>query len=57
VLTKESINQFIIKAEYAVRGAIAIRGEELRQELKMPNCKLDFTEITPLNIGNPQACG
>ncbi|KAI8910128.1 pyridoxal phosphate-dependent transferase [Gorgonomyces haynaldii] len=52
VMSLETINQQVVKFEYAVRGRIAIRAEELRNQLQ--NQKLPFGQITNCNIGNPQ---
>ncbi|KAJ2470980.1 glycerol-3-phosphate O-acyltransferase 2, partial [Coemansia sp. RSA 2322] len=40
--------------EYAVRGAIPIRAEKLKEQLKTNPGSLPFKQITPCNIGNPQ---
>jgi alanine transaminase len=57
VLKMDSIRKSIINAEYAVRGAIAIRGEDIKAELESGSHSHNFKEIIPLNIGNPQAVG
>ncbi|KAJ2716543.1 alanine transaminase [Coemansia sp. D1744] len=54
VLTLETMNPNVRKMEYAVRGAIPIRAEELRDQLKKEPGSLPFSKITPCNIGNPQ---
>ncbi|KAJ2383898.1 alanine transaminase [Coemansia sp. RSA 2611] len=54
VLTLESMNPNVRTMEYAVRGAIPIRAEELREQLKKQPGSLPFSKITPCNIGNPQ---
>ncbi|KAJ2814317.1 alanine transaminase [Coemansia erecta] len=54
VLTMESMNPNVRTMEYAVRGAIPIRAEELREQLKKEPKSLPFSKITPCNIGNPQ---
>lgn len=43
----------MIKAEYAVRGAIPLRAEELRVKLEKGET-LPFKEVVSCNIGNPQ---
>lgn len=53
-LTVESINPKVIKCEYAVRGAIAIRAQVLQQQLIADPGSLPFDEIVQCNIGNPQ---
>ncbi|KAJ2389896.1 alanine transaminase [Coemansia sp. RSA 2603] len=54
VLTLDTMNQHIRKMEYAVRGAIPIRADELREQLKTSPGSLPFKQITACNIGNPQ---
>jgi len=56
VLTAASINKSVLEAQYAVRGAIPLRAEELREELehKGKDAGLPFDEIVSCNIGNPQ---
>jgi alanine transaminase len=56
VLTKDTINPAVLKAEYAVRGEIAIRAEELRDQCATEEGrkKLGFNEVISCNIGNPQ---
>lgn len=54
-VTLENMNRHVRKAEYAVRGRLAIRAEELRKDLRSGNANLPFSEIINANIGNPQA--
>ncbi|GAA5921031.1 hypothetical protein JCM3775_004060 [Rhodotorula graminis] len=56
VLTPATINKSVLEAQYAVRGAIPLRAEELREELdsKGKDAGLPFDEIVSCNIGNPQ---
>ncbi|KAJ2080030.1 alanine transaminase [Coemansia sp. RSA 988] len=54
VLTLDTMNPNIRIMEYAVRGAIPIRAEELVAQLKAQPGSLPFTKVTPCNIGNPQ---
>ncbi|KAJ1666534.1 alanine transaminase [Coemansia sp. RSA 1813] len=54
VLTLESMNPNIRTMEYAVRGAIPIRADELHEQLETQPGSLPFKQITPCNIGNPQ---
>ncbi|KAK7204139.1 pyridoxal phosphate-dependent transferase [Myxozyma melibiosi] len=54
-ITLETMNQHLRKADYAVRGRLAIRAEELREKLKEQNHNLPFVEVVNANIGNPQA--
>jgi hypothetical protein len=67
VLNKETINQNLVRAQYAVRGELAIRAEELRlvsqtllfmvKELKRNPNSLPFDKVVFCNIGNPQQLG
>ncbi|KAJ3101396.1 hypothetical protein HDU97_001383 [Phlyctochytrium planicorne] len=54
VLEISRINQDILRVEYAVRGEIAIRAEELRKTLQTSPQSLPFKAVTNCNIGNPQ---
>ena len=56
VLTLDTINPNVLKAEYAVRGEIAIRAEELREQCTSEDGrkKLGFDKVISCNIGNPQ---
>ncbi|KAK9760220.1 alanine transaminase, partial [Basidiobolus ranarum] len=54
VLRIDSINPQVREVEYAVRGEIAIRAEELKNELETKGADLPFKEIVNINIGNPQ---
>lgn len=48
------INPRVIAAEYAVRGLIPNRAEELRTVLQVGKHALPFDKIVSANIGNPQ---
>jgi len=53
-----SMGKNVIEANYAVRGAIPIRGAEITKELKTAKAgTFDFKETVSLNIGNPQQVG
>ncbi|GAA5910081.1 uncharacterized protein JCM6883_000547 [Sporobolomyces salmoneus] len=55
VLTKETLNKHVLEAQYAVRGAIPLRAEELREQIEEgKGGDLPFDEIVSCNIGNPQ---
>ncbi|KAJ1962925.1 alanine transaminase [Dipsacomyces acuminosporus] len=54
VLTVDTMNPRIREMEYAVRGAIPIRADELKLQLKKDPNSLPFKQIIPCNIGNPQ---
>lgn len=54
VLTLPKINKNLVTCEYAVRGSIAIRAEEIRKDLEN-GVKLEgINEVINCNIGNPQ---
>ena len=55
----EEVNPLVIEAQYAVRGAILARAQEIEKELKEPSLasKWPFTRVVRCNIGNPQALG
>ena len=53
-ITKKDLNAGVTKAEYAVRGAIPTRADELKEELKRKPGVLPFDDIINANIGNPQ---
>jgi len=54
VLTEKTLGAHVKNAEYAIRGAIADRAEQLAVALKKGE-KLPFPKILPCNIGNPLA--
>ncbi|KAG0369891.1 hypothetical protein BGZ54_008543 [Gamsiella multidivaricata] len=54
ILTSKNMNQQIREAQYAVRGELAIRSEELKNELAK-GVNLPFSRVVGCNIGNPQA--
>ena len=59
-LNVNNINQNVRKAQYAVRGELAVRSEEYRAKLKKgypptpPEEALPFDQVISANIGNPQ---
>jgi len=55
----EEVNPLVVEAEYAVRGAILTRAQEIEAELKDPakRGKWPFEKVVRCNIGNPQALG
>ncbi|KAK9356891.1 pyridoxal phosphate-dependent transferase [Lipomyces doorenjongii] len=54
-ITIDTMNPYLRRADYAVRGRLAIRAEELRELLNNGETSLPFTEVINANIGNPQA--
>ena len=57
VMTVDSINQHVVKAEYAVRGELVLKSSEYSEKLKDADHGLNFDRIIPCNIGNPQDLG
>lgn len=54
-LTLDNINQHVVKAEYAVRGELAVKSEEYRAKIrKGGDTGLPFDTVISANIGNPQ---
>lgn len=56
-LTPSALNPAILDVEYAVRGELAIKAEEYRNQLKEPEHGLPFDRVISSNIGNPQQKG
>lgn len=56
ILTLESMNPWIKKVEYAVRGPIVTRAVELEKEL-LQGVKKPFAEVIKANIGDAHAMG
>jgi len=52
VLTYETLSENVKNAEYAVRGKIPLRGEEIQNAINKGE-KFPFAKTTSLNIGNP----
>lgn len=53
-LTVDRLNSRVVDAKYAVRGKLALRAEELRDQLAAKPGSLPFDEVINANIGNPQ---
>ncbi len=57
-LSASTVNQQLIKAEYAVRGELVIKADGYKKELKTnPNNNLPFKKVIACNIGNPHELG
>ena len=56
VLNKDTIGEHIKKAEYAIRGYIVQRADELAAQMKRGE-QLPFKKFFPCNIGNPLVLG
>lgn len=56
VLTMDTINPAVLSAKYAVRGELALRANELTDQLKKHGqADLPFKDVVHCEIGNPQA--
>src|SRR5436190_23326893 len=56
VLTMNTINPAVLSAKYAVRGELALRANELTEQLKKHGqADLPFKDVVHCEIGNPQA--
>ncbi|OLY80999.1 Alanine aminotransferase 2 [Smittium mucronatum] len=53
-LDLSSVNQHVVKMEYAVRGALPIRAEKIQSQLRSDPSAFDFKKVVFCNIGNPQ---
>ncbi|KAI8091095.1 pyridoxal phosphate-dependent transferase [Gilbertella persicaria] len=53
VLTIDNMNPLIKNVEYAVRGRLAIRAEEIRSDIEKGK-QYPFDKVVNCNIGNPQ---
>ena len=56
-ISLETMNQAIVKCEYAVRGAIVKRAIEITKDLQSGKGKYPFKEVLECNVGNPQVLG
>ena len=53
-LSLRDINQNLVHAEYAVRGAIPTMASQIEEDIKYGRKKYPFDHIVQANIGNPQ---
>lgn len=53
-LRLNDLNRNVVDAQYAVRGALALRAEQLREQLHKDPGSLPFKYVINANIGNPQ---
>ncbi len=56
VLTKDTISERVTNTDFAVKGAIPLRGEEIQREIAGGQ-SFPFPSTVSLNIGNPHAIG
>jgi alanine transaminase len=54
IIKVAELNPNLLKAQYAVRGAVMIKADKYNKMLKNPNHGLPFNDIIYCNIGNPQ---
>eukprot|EP00030_Apusomonadida_sp_AF-17_P000323 a1627_136.p1 GENE.a1627_136~~a1627_136.p1 ORF type:complete len:534 (+),score=209.02 a1627_136:124-1602(+) len=55
IMRMDNINENLKRMEYAVRGRLVQRAEEIAAQLAASPGSLPFDEVTFCNIGNPQA--
>lgn len=55
-LTVADLNPAVLNVQYAVRGELAIKAEDLRNRLEAGH-QLPFKRVINSNIGNPQQKG
>lgn len=55
-LTPQDLNPAVLNVQYAVRGELAIKADDLRAKLEM-GYTLPFKRVINSNIGNPQQKG
>ncbi|KAJ7205373.1 alanine aminotransferase [Mycena rebaudengoi] len=56
-LTVDVLNPALRNVQYAVRGELAIKADQLREQLKTADHGLPFDKVISTNIGNPQQKG
>ena len=56
-LTPQDLNPAVLNVQYAVRGELAIKAEDLREKLQAGHKNLPFSKVISSNIGNPQQKG
>lgn len=54
VLEEGDVSEKVVAAQYAVRGPIAVKSDELRKRLRHNPSTLPFDQVFNMNIGNPQ---
>ena len=52
-LRQETLSTNVKECQYAVRGAIPMRGEVIKKEIANGSKEYKFDKIIPCNIGNP----
>lgn len=56
-LSASTIDQRVVKAEYAVRGEIVRRASVIEEDLQSGKGSYPFSKVVWCNIGNPQILG
>lgn len=56
-LTPADLNPAVLNVQYAVRGELAIKADELTEKLRSVEHQLPFKKVINSNIGNPQQKG
>lgn len=56
-LTRGTLNEHVIQAEYAVRGEIVGMAQQMAKEIDEGSGKYPFKKVVWCNIGNPQILG
>ena len=55
-MSEETIGENVKKAQYAIRGAVFLKSQELEAKLAKGE-NLPFKKLYPCNIGDPLNCG
>jgi hypothetical protein len=55
-LTEDTMSQRLRKMEYAVRGKVVIKADEISEHLAKHDADYPFDHIVYTNIGNPHCC-
>lgn len=53
-LTKKDLNPAVVGAQYAVRGKLAVRADEIKEQMRANPQLFPFDKVINANIGNPQ---
>mmetsp|Transcript_20901 Transcript_20901/g.37247 ORF Transcript_20901/g.37247 Transcript_20901/m.37247 type:complete len:538 (+) Transcript_20901:265-1878(+) len=56
-LSLSNVNPKVVAAEYAVRGEIVLKAENIKKQLASGHHSYPFNEVLLCNVGNPQALG
>ncbi|KAG5361465.1 putative alanine aminotransferase [Yarrowia sp. C11] len=53
-ITKKDLNPQVVNAQYAVRGKLAVRADEIKEQMRTNPSLFPFDKVINANIGNPQ---